>query len=80
MLLLGAVTCGTRQVSAIKRLAVGVTRGVGVGDALVVGITIRRDTWGVGRCGLPNSSERSIGQWINSMDNLGGQLKGGTQC
>ena len=33
-LLLGAVTCGTRQVSAIKRLAVGVIRGVGVGDAL----------------------------------------------
>ena len=48
-LLLGAVTCGTRQVSAIKRLAVGVIRGVGVGDALVVGIAVWRDTLGVGR-------------------------------
>ena len=53
MLLLGAVTCGTRQVSAIKHLAVGVTRGVGVGDALVVGCTIRRDTLEVRQCGLP---------------------------
>ena len=53
-LLLGAVTCGTRQVSAIKRLAVGVGGvGVGVGDALGVGITVWRDTWDVGRCGLP---------------------------
>ena len=52
-LLLGAVTCGTRQVSAIKRLAVGVIRGVGVGDALVVGITVWRDTLGVRQCGLP---------------------------
>ena len=56
MLLLGAVTCGTRQVSAIKRLAVGVIRGVGVGDALVVGFTIRRDTIGNGKRGLANSA------------------------
>ena len=55
MLLLGAVTCGTRQVSAIKRLAVGVTRGVGVGvgDALSVGFTIRRDTLASASVGLP---------------------------
>ena len=49
MYVLGAVTCGTRQVSAIKRLAVGGTYGVGVGNALVVGFTIRRDTWDVGQ-------------------------------
>ena len=53
-LLLGVVTCGTRQVSAIKRLAVGTYGvGVGVGDALVVGFTIRRDNWKVRQCGLP---------------------------
>ena len=54
-LLLGAVTCGTRQVSAIKRLAVGVTRGVGVGvgDALIVGITVWRDTMASASVGLP---------------------------
>ena len=57
-LLLGAVTCGTRQVSAIKRLAVGVTRGVGVGDALVVGIAVWRDTIGNGKRGLANSAEQ----------------------
>ena len=58
MLLLGAVTCGTRQVSAIKRLAVGVTRGVGVGvgNALSVGITVWRDTIGKGKRGLANSA------------------------
>ena len=53
MLLLGAVTCGTRQVSAIKRLAVGVIRGVGVGDALVVGIAVWRDTIGKGDADCP---------------------------
>ena len=65
MLLLGAVTCGTRQVSAIKRLAVGGIRGVGVGDALVVGFAIRRDTIGRGERGLANSAVRSKGQWTN---------------
>ena len=55
-MLLGAVTCGTRQVSAIKRLAVGVIRGVGVGDALVVGIAVWRDTIGNGKRGLANSA------------------------
>ena len=80
MLLLGAVTCGTRQVSAIKRLAVGVTRGVGVGDALGVGIAIRRDTLGVGRCGLPNSAEKEHGQWIHLTGSRFGRWKGLTQC
>ena len=82
MLLLGAVTCGTRQVSAIKRLAVGVTRGVGVGvgDALSVGFTIRRDTIGNGKRGLANIAVRSIGQWKNFTDNLTGQWKGRTRC
>lgn len=53
MLLLGAVTCGTRQVSAIKRLAVGVIRGVGVGNALGVGIAVWRDTIGKGDAYCP---------------------------
>ena len=68
MLLLGAVTCGTRQVSAIKRLAVGgvgVGVGVGVGNALGVGITVWRDTIGKGECGLAHSESNNGGYYAS---------------
>jgi len=53
MYVLGAVTCGTRQVSAIKRLAVGGIYGVGVGNALNVGYAKQRDNVRAGQSGLP---------------------------
>ena len=67
MYVLGAVTCGTRQVSAIKRLAVGGTYGVGVGNALVVGYAKRRDNVRAGQGGLPIGKGSNIGGYYASI-------------